>query len=93
MAEKKQKSHVLSLRVSPEQKDMIESFAELHGLSASTFIKSRVLDLIEEWQDFSVGMEALAQWEHEGSKVIKPEKVFEEINKESKGKEDLEEIA
>lgn len=53
----------ITLRVTPEEKELIQSTATLEGMTVSEYIKSVILEKIEDDYDLKIGLAALEKFE------------------------------
>lgn len=53
----------ITLRATPEEKELIQSTASLEGKTVSEYIKSVILEKIEDDYDLKIGLAALNEFE------------------------------
>ncbi len=53
----------ITMRVSDKEKEMIQQFAELYGMSVSEYIRTIVMEKIEDEYDIKCADEALNEFE------------------------------
>lgn len=52
----------MSVRLSPEEKELFQSFAKMHGLSMSELVRRSVLERIEDDYDLRVALKAMEEF-------------------------------
>lgn len=52
----------MSVRLSPEEKELFQSFAKMHGLSMSELVRRSVMERIEDDHDLRVALKALEEY-------------------------------
>lgn len=52
----------MSVRLSPEEKELFQSFAKMHGLSMSELVRRSVMERIEDEYDLKIALKALEEY-------------------------------
>lgn len=53
----------LTVRMSAQEKDLIETYAQMHGVSTSHLLRQTMLERIEDELDLQAYKEAKARWD------------------------------
>ncbi|MDO4280230.1 MAG: DUF6290 family protein [Peptococcaceae bacterium] len=69
---------VCSIRLSPEERQLVESYAKLHSMTLSEAFKQAIFDKIEEEYDIAVADAAYDEYVKSG----KPHRPFSELCEE-----------
>lgn len=68
----------INIRLSEEDKKVIEEYAKFEGKNLTSFIRDSVFEKIEDDYDYRIAVEAYQEWEEDNFETISFEKVKEE---------------
>lgn len=68
----------INIRLSEEDKKVIEEYAKFEGKNLTSFIRDSVFEKIEDDYDYHIAVEAYQEWEEDNFETISFEKVKEE---------------
>lgn len=68
-----------SIRLSPEERQLAESYAKLHSLSLAEAFKSALFEKIEEEYDITIADQAYAEYLGDGQKSRPFSEFYEEL--------------
>lgn len=69
-----------SIRLTPEEKILAESYAKLHSLSLGEAFKKALFERIEDEFDISLAQEAYAEYVKDGKKSRPISELWQELN-------------
>ena len=69
----------VSVRMAQEERELIEAYAKLQGISFSEAMRRAILEKIEDEYDIALGEQAYRKYIESGKKIYTPEEVNKEL--------------